>query len=262
MQKYNFLLAGALAVILFFSCNIQQENKPIKIAVSKLSDSYKQWLLEQDSSLEISSLYGKPLAAVDIGLQDFDAVLITGGADVYPGYYGKEKDTARCGSFDRYRDSLEMKMIDYALTHKMPLFGVCRGLQIINVALGGTLVIDIPTDFATGVVHRQKDYENCFHEVLLTDGSRLQQMSCARRGKVNSNHHQAVDRLAAALSVSACTKDSLPEAIEWKDRDKKHFLMGVQWHPERLEKDNPLSGRLSKAFIDAAKEYDRSSKND
>ncbi len=255
MQKYNYLSVFILLlVILSFSCQ-QPSPQKLAIAVSKLSDSYRQWLLHQDTTLEIKSFYGESLAGLKEQLEGYDAILITGGEDVYPAYYGKTADTARCGSFDHYRDSLELAMIAYATEHRMPLFGVCRGAQITNVALGGSLIIDIPTDFDTLIAHRQKDWRNCFHDVLLDTSSRLFQIAGLQKGRVNSNHHQAVDQIAPALKITARSSDGLPEAIEWKDNENMHFLMGVQWHPERLNTDNPLSSDLAKAFLEAATDY-------
>ncbi len=255
MQKYNYLSVFILLlIILSFSCQRQQTQKPA-IAVSKLSDSYEQWLLHQDTALGIKSFYGEPLTDLKGKLEGYDAILITGGEDVYPAYYGKTADTARCGSFDHYRDSLELAMIDYAIEHRVPLFGVCRGAQITNVALGGSLIIDIPADFDTLIAHRQKDWRNCFHDVLLDTSSRLFQIAGLQKGMVNSNHHQAVDQIAPVLKITARSSDGLPEAIEWKDSENKHFLIGVQWHPERLKTDNPLSSDLAKAFLAAALDY-------
>ncbi len=255
MQKYNYLsVFFFVLIILSFSCQKPQPKK-LSIAVSKLSDSYQQWLLNQDTTLEMKSFYGEPLTDLKGKLEGYDAILITGGEDVYPAYYGKTADTARCGSFDYYRDSLELAMIAYAIENKVPLFGVCRGAQITNVALGGSLIIDIPADFDTLIAHRQKDWRNCFHDVLLDTGSRLFQIAGLQKGMVNSNHHQAVDQIAPALRITARACDGLPEAIEWKDNENNHFLMGVQWHPERLKSDNPLSLNLARAFLKAASDY-------
>ena len=182
-------------------------------------------------------------------LKTCDGVLITGGEDVFPGVFGKIEDTARCGSIDRYRDSLEFALIDAAIANKMPLIGVCRGLQIINIALDGSLIIDIPSDYDTTVTHRQNDWINCYHPVHLIPESQLFEITQTMAGDVASNHHQGIDDLGKGLFISAYAADSLPEAIEWKNRGNKSFLMAVQWHPERMDTLDLLSAPIAKEFL-------------
>jgi putative glutamine amidotransferase len=182
-------------------------------------------------------------------------LLITGGEDVYPGIYGKINDTARCGSFDRYRDSLELKMIATAFENGIPLFGVCRGLQIINVALKGSLIIDIPTDYNSKVKHRQDDWQNCYHTIFPVEATNFNVICEGEPGEVASNHHQGIDKLGKKLQISAYAADSLPEAIEWDVRGEKAFLMAVQWHPERMDTLHHLSASIAKAFLLEAESF-------
>jgi len=260
MQKIFVLTAIVLSVFLM-SCAKQVHQSPPKIAVSKLSDSYRQWILQEDSCAEITSFYGLPVDSVIVKMPDFDGLLLTGGEDVFPAYYGKIDDTARCGWINHYRDSLEMAMISWALSNDMPIIGVCRGAQILNVAMGGSLIVDIPSDFDTTVVHRQKEYDKCFHRVSLDTTSLLYALAGSAQGTANSNHHQAVDRLADGLKISAHTDDGLPEAIERLKPDGKPFLIGVQWHPERLDPENPLSGPLMTDFLEEARGFSLSKKH-
>ena len=184
-----------------------------------------------------------------------EGLLVTGVEDVYPDLYGKISDTSRCGSFDRYRDSRELELIKDALKTNKPIFGVCRGLQILNVAIGGTLIVDIPSDFDTAVIHRQKDWQNCYHKVSLEPGSLIFSITKATDGVVNSNHHQGIEQLGTGLRISSYSSDCLPESIEWEDPKDKGFLMAVQWHPERMERDHPLAMNLAIEFIQHTREY-------
>jgi putative glutamine amidotransferase len=131
----------------------------------------------------------------------------------------------------------------------MPGVGICRGHQILNVYLGGSLIVDIPQDIGTRVTHQCEDYLRCFHRVNVAGGRRLAGISGCDTATVTTNHHQAVDRLAPSLMANATSGDHLIEGIEWKEPAGKSFLMGVQWHPERMEPANPLSGPLVREFL-------------
>ncbi len=243
----------------FTTCSV--ENEKLIIAISKAKPdkyygNYPIWVHKANSNVEIINMYE---LGVDSALQVLDlcdGLLVTGGADVYPGWYGKLVDTARCGSFDLYRDTLEMGLIRKAMELKMPIIGICRGEQIINVTLGGTLIIDIPTDRDTTVKHRQEDWENCFHSVVLAKSSLLHKVCNTNDYKVNSNHHQAVDKIADDLKPSAFADDGIIEAVEWKNPENKSFLLAVQWHPERLDSVNAgLSLPIAREFIFQASKY-------
>jgi putative glutamine amidotransferase len=156
---------------------------------------------------------------------------------------------------DRHRDSLDLALISRAFSGGMPVFAVCRGEQIVNVYLHGTLIIDIPADAGTQVVHQSEDYLHCFHSVTVNGNSLLSAVSRCDSAMVTSNHHQAVERLAPGLAVSAFSPDNIIEGIEWDRPAGKSFLMGVQWHPERMERENPLSGPLAGEFIRQAAQY-------
>jgi len=259
MRTLNFkhillTLLGVVIATLTEGCQPKLNHKTY-IAISKASPHYTRWLLRNDSNLRIINLYGMSLDSASHAISTCNGLLLTGGEDVYPAYYNKEDDTLRCGSFDRYRDSLEMAMITFAVNHNMPLMGVCRGEQIINVALGGSLIIDIPEDFDTAVVHRQDDWMNCFHVVEAVEPSLLTVISGAIRDTVTSNHHQAINHLAPPLMVCAYATDSLPEAVTWLHPEGKGFLLAVQWHPERMPTHHPYSDPLAAQFLSEASKY-------
>jgi putative glutamine amidotransferase len=259
MKRVFFVL---LIVIALFSCDraVKTELRTVRIAISKekregVLENYHNWLLRYDRHVTWVNLYGMPVDSALSVAAGCNAVLITGGEDVYPGIYGKIADTARCGRFDRYRDTLEIALIKQAVENRQPLFGVCRGEQIINVALGGTLIIDIPTDFGTTVIHRQKDWKHCYHPVYLNKSSLLYEVSKVDRDTVASNHHQGIEIPGKNLLVSARAADSLPEAVEWLNGNRKGFLMAVQWHPERMPVNHPLSKPPALLFLNSAKKY-------
>ncbi len=253
--KYLSISVLLLAIgILLGGCQAKS-NQKTTIAISKETPNYTQWLLRNNNNLHTINLYGMSIDSATQVLATCNGLLLTGGEDVYPAFYNKESDTLRCGGFDRYRDSLEMAMIAFALNHNMPVMGICRGEQILNVALGGSLIIDIPGDFDTTVVHRQDDWMNCFHVVEAVNPSALTAISHATLDTVTSNHHQAIDQPAPPLMICAYAADSLPEAVTWLHPEGKGFLMAVQWHPERMPTHHPFSDPLAAHFLKEASKY-------
>ena len=149
-----------------------------------------------------------------------------------------------------------MKLIAKAIEKKMPVIGICRGEQIINVSLGGSLIIDIPTDHDTIIKHRLEDWKNCFHQVNITENSLLDRICKPSDFTTNSNHHQAIDRISNQLVAVAFADDDIIEAVEWKEPNNKGFLLAVQWHPERLDSVNAsLSLPIAREFIFQASQY-------
>jgi len=257
---YNYVFVILISgLTVFTACKNAPAEKPLRIALSSGSENYVNWIHRGDSTAEIIDMKGlRPDSALTM-LASCDAILFTGGEDVVPSYYGKASDSARCES-NPGRDTLEMALIKEATRLKMPVFGVCRGQQILNVALGGTLIIDIPSDHPGNVVHRMDDYLRCFHSVKVVNASQLQTIAQADTGWVTSNHHQAIEKPAPGLKISAWSQDSIPEAIEWADPAGKPFLMAVQWHPERMDVQSPLSMPLIKSFLQAASTFSTSEK--
>jgi len=239
----------------FFSgCKTTSVDLPLRIALSSGSENYVNWIHRGDSLVEIVDLHGMQVDSALKLLESCDAILFTGGEDVVPSYYGKEHDSARCET-NPGRDTLEFALIKESLRLKMPVFGVCRGQQILNVALGGTLIIDIPTDHPGNVSHRCEDYTRCFHAVNVVNDSWLQKTAGADRGMVTTNHHQAIEKPAPGIRIAAWSADSIAEAMEWSEPDGKPFMMAVQWHPERMDTISPLSMPLMNAFLEAAHEF-------
>jgi putative glutamine amidotransferase len=182
-----------------------------------------------------------------------DAVLLPGGGDVDPHYYHADKHPLT-DNIDLLRDETELTLARWAAEDDRPMFGICRGHQVINVAMGGTLVQDIPSARLTPINHDQPDElprSQKVHEVSINSSSRLAGILGTTQVKVNSLHHQSVEKPAPAASVTAYAPDGIIEALEFPNR---RFAISVQWHPEDLQ-DDETARRLFKAFVDAAREW-------
>jgi putative glutamine amidotransferase len=169
--------------------------------------------------------------AVDDYAHWLDGLVLHGGADVWPGSYGEQPIDPRWHG-DRVRDEYEQALVHAFVRAGKPVFGVCRGLQLINVAFGGTLWQDLPTQQPSPITHRDADvYDENFHTVDIVPGSRLEALvDCAGSYKINSIHHQAVKDLAPGFVVEArCPDDGTIEAIR---REGDAYVAAVQWHPE------------------------------
>lgn len=185
-----------------------------------------------------------------------DGILLAGGVDMDPSIY-HEKPHPRLGNIDPPRDKVELTLARWAMEDGKPLLGLCRGLQVINVALGGSLHQDLDADYPAAIKHDyfpttgfERDY--LAHEVELAKGSLLARTFGAERVAVNSMHHQGLKKLGADLVPAAFAPDGLVEAVELAGDD---FVVGVQWHPEVLEQKDPRTGSLFRTFIDAARRH-------
>ena len=169
-----------------------------------------------------------------------DGVLLTGGDDVNPDIYwpaAPPRLRRTVGHMDRQRDLRELLVIAEVFRQRKPLLAICRGHQLLNVALGGTLLVDIASQVPAAINHDRSDKKNALvHEVQLTADSLLARITCSRRLGVNSSHHQAVDRVAAPLRVTAQGADGVVEGMELQPAAAGWlpYLVAVQYHPERL----------------------------
>ncbi len=181
-------------------------------------------------------------------IEEWAGIVLTGGVDIDPALYGAERHE-RVRHTDRDRDEFELGVVRAALERDLPVLGVCRGHQMLNVAFGGGLLQHIE-DHSHRTLRGTLD--SGWHEARLAQGSRLAAIYGAERLRVNSRHHQAVtaETLAPGLAVSATTDDGNIEAVESPDR---RFVISVQWHPER-EELREQSAPLFRAFVEATRE--------
>lgn len=179
-------------------------------------------------------------------LLSYDGLLLPGGADVNPELYG-EPASAECGKPNAFRDGFEMEVIPIWLKTEKPLLAICRGVQILNVALGGKLYQDIKTIESVKHSNVLKKNNGC-HDVIIEKGSLLHEIEGKDKLWVNSLHHQAVKTLGDGLVVSATSTDGFIEAIEITDHP---FALGVQWHPEHMQKHLDQR-KIFNAFVKAA----------
>jgi len=181
-----------------------------------------------------------------LSLEGFDGLLLMGGSDVNPARFGA---TARpeTDAPDDERDEAELALIQEAIERDVPIFGICRGLQILNVYHGGTLVQHLE---ATARHDPEKDdHSGPAHEVAFEPASKLARIAAAETWQVNSRHHQAVLRLGSDLLVAA--RDLADGTVEGIERGDKRFMVAVQWHPEDQTKRHPEQLRLFESFAAA-----------
>lgn len=187
-------------------------------------------------------------------LDALDGLVLAGGADIDPAIYGEARH--RCTINTRpERDVVEVALARGALERDLPLLGICRGMQLLNVACGGTLIQHLPGDVGH-TDHRRSlgSFDNADHDVLLAEGSLAARAAGELRHATKSHHHQAVDRLGDGLVATGWSVlDDLVEAIEAPERS---FALGVQWHPE-VDRDSRVVGALVAAAADVADEAAR-----
>ena len=186
--------------------------------------------------------------SLDEMLSHLKGVVLVGGGDLDPAMYG-ETPHPTVERVDPIRDRFEIEVAKWALQHDLPLLGICRGMQILNVAAGGSLIQDIPSQRVTPLQHRQADaIDHPAHIVRIEPDSRLARVLGCTEMHVNTGHHQAVDRVAPEFRATAFAEDGIIEGIE---SENKSWVIGVQWHPEMMFNKYPLQLRLFLSLLEA-----------
>lgn len=186
-----------------------------------------------------------------------DGIMMTGGDDIAAAMHRPDAGSelaSRCVGVDAGRDLFETALLGEWAARPVPLLAVCRGLQVLNVALGGTLYVDLPSERPGEVRHNQTDRKDePVHAVVVERGSLLARSTGRRSLQVNSTHHQAVRELAPGLRPVAIAPDGVVEAAEWADSANRPWLVATQFHPERLAPRRAEFRRLFGAFVGACR---------
>ena len=192
------------------------------------------------------------LRAAEALLDGLDGLLLSGGTDLEPGYYG-ERPISGLGPTIPERDAFEMALLKLALRRGIPVFGICRGMQVLNVALGGTLYQDLPSQLGGDALQHCREALKWqpVHEVRVRRSSWLGGVTGGRPVRVNSYHHQGIKNLGRGLRASAVSPDRVIEAVEWHDLSER-WLVGVQWHPEGMRDTSPEHRHLFESHVRAA----------
>jgi len=235
MKKNSLII---LVIVILCSCK-KQESKTI--ILSKASSNYVKWI--EDENVIILDAY--TIKNTDSILALADGIILTGGEDINPLQYNDTINFAVCGDINYERDTLERKLFDFAFKNKLPLIGVCRGMQMMNVVCGGTLYGDIPSEIGTEVIHRNNG--EVMHEIAIVDTCSLIFPEGTDTIMVNSWHHQGLKIMPNHLRVIARAFDGLPEAVVM-DKVVHPFMIAVQFHPERLGKDNIIHRTMRESF--------------
>jgi putative glutamine amidotransferase len=188
-------------------------------------------------------------------VRSLDGLLLSGGSDLDPGYYGEEPEL-ELGPTLPERDTFEMALVGLALRRGIPVFGICRGMQVLNVALGGTLYQDLPSQWDGDVLkHRQATPKwQPSHEVEVRADSYIAEVMGREVVKVNSYHHQGIKDLAEGLVATGHSTDGVIEAVEANDFSER-WLLGVQWHAEAMRGAGPQQESLFEAHVSAAERH-------
>lgn len=222
----------------------------IKIGITDCENYlfYENWFLETEKNAEIVKLSYH--LKNEKSIAECDGIVLSGGEDVHPKFYNKLEylELLDMTDIDEKRDEFEWKVIEKAFELNKPVLGICRGLQAVNVFLGGALIPDIPT--ASNIFeHGQINEEDQRHSVTVEEKSLLYDITKVITGTINSAHHQSVVQPSKDLTINAMS-GSIVEGMQWTNPLNKSWLLLVQWHPERMkDQENPFAGNIKKAFI-------------
>ena len=231
--------------------------KKIGISYTKTAfDNYWKWITTEDmqDDLELVELSFEKNNTEDI--YKCDGFILTGGVDVHPDFYkGKPIYNNSPANFQPERDVFEEKIYRHSQENRLPVLGICRGMQLINVLEGGKLIQDLDN----GNERHKKEESDKEHNIVAEEGTLLYQIANSQQGSVNSAHHQAIDPDAIGnnLTVNAYDDDEekIVEGLEFKNKSEKAFMLCVQWHPERMKnkKENPFSESIKQQFLAAVR---------
>jgi len=209
-------------------------------------NNYLEWL--QGDDIELVRLTDNQHTAAIVS--ELDALVLSGGVDMHPDYYHGEQTYNRMPKmFKRNRDEFELALLGKAIETSIPILGICRGMQLINVYQEGTMIQDLAEK---NKIHEGSNQDRV-HNVNLEKGTLLSEIAGVSSAPVNSAHHQSIKALGKGLLANCSSDDGVIEGIEWEDKHNKPFMLAVQWHPERMKKfdlhNTPLCKNIRDRFI-------------
>ena len=214
-------------------------------------DRYTEWLDHYGIEYKILDFdqHESDLLKID----ECSGLILSGGVDIYPEIYCDWDTVETKGTYFPERDGFELKLLEKAIENKIPVLGICRGCQLMNVYFRGSLIFDI--EQIRNVNHKKiAPDEDRLHKVNIIKDSLLFEIVKKESVTVNSSHHQSVDRLGEGLMICAKSEDGIVEGIEYADKTDKPFFIGVQWHPERFrDLSKPASKNILDKFISECK---------
>jgi len=214
-------------------------------------DRYTEWLDHYGIEYKILDFdqHESDLLKID----ECSGLILSGGVDIYPEIYCDWDTVETKGTYFPERDGFELKLLEKAIENKIPVLGICRGCQLMNVYFRGSLIFDI--EQIRNVNHKKiAPDEDRLHKVNIIKDSLLFEIVKKESVTVNSSHHQSVDRLGEGLMMCAKSEDGIVEGIEYADKTDKPFFIGVQWHPERFrDLSKPASKNILDKFISECK---------
>ncbi|MBR2640226.1 MAG: gamma-glutamyl-gamma-aminobutyrate hydrolase family protein [Oscillospiraceae bacterium] len=227
--------------------------KPIIGIFPSFDEEKKQIFLNQayfDAVIESGGIpFSIPLSEnpeiISETIKNIDGIIFSGGTDINPKYYNEENFGKSLGICD-FLDECERKTVALAVEADIPVLGICRGMQALNVFCGGSMIQDIPSEYDTKIIHRLDKPEIAFHKILVEKSSPLSEIMGFGEHLINSYHHQAVKEVAPDFSVCATAEDGIIEAIYHKN---KKFILGVQWHPERDQETATENKKIIDSFV-------------
>ncbi len=212
--------------------------------------NYPAWIKGDNSDIEIIRLTP---ANID-DQKKCDGIVLSGGIDTHPKFYNNDCINYQFAprEYNAARDEFELKIFKYAQEKKKPLLAVCRGMQLVNIALGGDLIQDI--EESGKLNHRRNEDSDRMHEITVVKGSLMYEIAGTESCIINSAHHQALGKIADELVITAFSPDGIAETAEWKNKKDRPFLFCVQFHPERLaqqQNTDTLPREIRKQFLKA-----------
>jgi len=215
---------------------------------------YAPWVKGEDEDIEVITLSYDTQNLED--LTKCDALVLSGGVDSHPRFYHNSRldYPGAPKEFNEVRDEFELKVFEYARKKNLPVLAICRGMQLVNCALGGDLIQDLEEKNYND--HKRKgELEDGVHLINVEPGSFFYNIAKQSKGDVNSAHHQGLGKIADELKVTAVSDDNVPEAVEYKSNTNKPWFLAVQWHPERLatEDTKAFSENIRISFLESIK---------